>query len=161
MLRAIFPGSFDPITLGHLDVLARAASVFDEVTLLVMISHCKKPLFSADEREAIAREAAAGLPRVKVDSYGGLTTDYCAANGISAIVKGIRSVADFEYEREIAAVLRGQSGIETFLLPCSAGLEHVSSSTALHLFRLGADVGAYLPRASIDALRRRTELSKQ
>ena len=155
MKTAVCPGSFDPVTLGHIDVFRRAVLAFDRVVVLVMQNAAKRPLFSLEERCALIRASAAGIDRLEVDAFSGMTTDYTAAHGIDAVVKGVRTASDFEYETAIASVLKSYGGPETLLLPCSPQLAHVTTSTALHLFALNQDVSAYFPRPVIDALKER------
>lgn len=152
MKTAICPGSFDPITTGHIDIFRRAASMFDRVTVLVVQNAAKTPRFSLEERCALIRASLADVANVTVDSFDGMTTDYTKAHNIDAIVKGVRNTADFEYETAIAAVLRSFGGPETVLLPCRSEFAHISTSTAMHLYTLGQDVSAYLPAPVIAAL---------
>ena len=152
MKTAICPGSFDPITTGHIDIFRRAASMFDRVTVLVVQNAAKTPRFSLEERCAFIRASLADVANVTVDSFDGMTTDYTKAHNIDAIVKGVRNTADFEYETAIAAVLRSFGGPETVLLPCRPEFAHISTSTAMHLYTLGQDVSAYLPAPVIAAL---------
>ncbi len=155
MKTAICPGSFDPVTLGHLDIFRRAATMFDRVIVLVVQNAAKAPRFSLEERCALIRASLTDLENITVDTFGGMTTDYTRTYGIDAIVKGVRNTADFEYETSIAAVLRSFQGPETVLLPCRPEFAHISSGTAMHLYELGQDVSAYLPQPVIDALRSR------
>lgn len=155
MKTAVCPGSFDPVTLGHLDLFRRALTVFDRIIVLVMQNGAKQPLFSLEERCALIRASAVDLPGLEVDTFSGMTTDYTAAHQIDAIVKGLRGAADLEYETPIASVLRSFGGPETLFLPCSPQLAHISTSTALHLFSLHQDVSGYLPQPVIAALQAR------
>lgn len=157
MKTAVCPGSFDPVTLGHIDVFRRATLAFDRVVVLVMQNAAKRPLFSLEERCALIRASAAGIDRLEVDAFSGMTTDYTAAHGIDAVVKGVRTASDFEYETAIASVLKSYGGPETLLLPCSPQFAHVTTSTALHLFALNQDVSAYFPRPVIAALKERRQ----
>ena len=155
MKSAICPGSFDPVTLGHLDLFRRALTAFDRLIVLVMQNGAKRPVFSLEERCALIRASAGDLPGLEVDTFSGMTTDYTAAHGVDVIVKGVRNATDFDYETSIAAVLRSYGGPETLLLPCSPQTAHISTSTALHLFSLNQDVSAYLPEPVIAALHAR------
>lgn len=155
MKTAVCPGSFDPVTLGHIDIFRRAAAAFDRVIVLVMQNAAKQPLFTLEERCALIRASAADIRHLEVDVFSGMTTDYTAAHRIDAIVKGIRTASDYEYETSIAAVLKSYGGPDTFLLPCSPQLAHVTTSTALHLFSLNQDVSAYFPPPVIAALEER------
>ena len=128
MTHAVCPGSFDPPTLGHLDVFGRAAGLFDQVTVAVLINPDKKGMFSVDERLALLRECTAQWPNVSVDSFHGLLVDYCRANGIAAIVKGLRGAADFDYELQMAQMNHGLTGVDTLFLATDPALAYVSSS---------------------------------
>jgi len=154
---AVVPGSFDPITLGHLDVIERAARLFDEV-YVVVVHNPDKPggLFSADERVAVIEKAVAdaGLPaNVKVDSFGsGLLADYCTRLGATALVKGLRSQTDVVYETPMAIVNEHLAGVETvFLLPRPANAQ-VSSTLVRQVIGLGGDVSPYVPAAVLEAV---------
>ena len=152
MKTAICPGSFDPITTGHIDIFRRAATMFDRVIVLVVQNAAKAPRFSLEERCELIRASLGDVANVTVDCFDGMTTDYTKAHNIDAIVKGVRNTADFEYETAIAAVLRSFGGPETVLLPCRPEFSHISTSTAMHLYTLGQDVSAYLPAPVITAL---------
>lgn len=158
MKTAICPGSFDPVTTGHIDVFRRAATMFDRVIVLVVQNAAKAPRFSLEERCELIRASLGDIKNVEVDSFDGMTTDYTKAHKIDAIVKGVRNTGDFEYETAIAAVLRSFDGPETVFLPCRPEYTHISTSTALHLYSLGQDVSAYLPQPVIDALHARQSL---
>src|SRR6476646_7262829 len=119
MTHAVCPGSFDPPTLGHLDVIGRAAGLFDQLTVAVLVNPDKKGLFDIDERLQLLGETTARWPNVTAVSFHGLLVDYCAANGIAAIVKGIRAVSDFDYELQMAQMNHGLTGVETLFLPTS------------------------------------------
>jgi pantetheine-phosphate adenylyltransferase len=153
MRIAVCPGSYDPITLGHVNIISRAAKVFDRVVVLVMQNHQKPCVFPLGERARIARVALSGLDNVAVDESGGLFADYAKRIGAAAVVKGVRTGGDFDYERTIAAVNASLGAPETVLIPCAPEYFHVSTSTALHLYKMGADVSAYLPEESIKALK--------
>ena len=155
MKTAICPGSFDPVTFGHLNVFRRASAMFDHVTVLVMQNAGKGSVFTHEERCALIRACIGDLPNVTVDSFAGMTTDYTAAHGIDAIVKGVRNTTDFDYEVGIASVLRQFGGPDTVLLPCDPTLAHISTSTGLQLLALGQDVSGFFPRPVLDALEAR------
>ena len=157
MKTAICPGSFDPVTRGHLNVFRRASAMFDRVTVLVMQNAGKRSVFTHEERCELIRACIGDLPNVTVDSFAGMTTDYTAAHGIDAIVKGVRNATDFDYEVNIASVLRQYGGPDTVLLPCDPTLAHVSTSTGLQLFALGQDVSGFFPRTVLDALEARRQ----
>ena len=148
---AVVPGSFDPVTLGHLDVIDRAAGLFDELHVLVVHNPAKTALLPIAERVSLLREAVveAGLPdNIRVESWSvGLLVDYCTDVGASVLVKGIRSQVDVAYETPMAIVNRNLAGVETvFLLPDPAHA-HVSSSLVRQVASLGGDVSPYVPRA--------------
>ncbi|MCW5250747.1 pantetheine-phosphate adenylyltransferase [Streptomyces sp. SHP 1-2] len=137
-MRALFPGSFDPVTEGHLDVLRRAASLFDEVVVCVMANAGKTGRFPVTERLDRLRAVTTGLGNVSVDSHtDGLLVDYCRSAGIDVVVRGVRDGADAEHETRLAHVNRELAGIETFFIPADPALAHISSTllTAVHASR--------------------------
>ena len=150
---AVCPGSFDPVTLGHIDIFLRTADIFDGVVVLVMQNAKKKSVFTPEERCRIIERAIGNDPRIKVVSSDGICADVARELGACAIVKGVRSPSDFDYETDIAIINRGLNAPETLFLPANPAYRHVSTSTALHLYSLGADVSAYLPPAAIEALK--------
>lgn len=156
MTVAIYPGSFDPVTLGHLSVLARAAKLFDELHVLVVHNPDKSAQFSAPEREALIRESIHELRiggSVSVSSVeSGLMVDAARRLGASAIVKGFRTAGDIEYEIPMAQVNRDLSGIETVFLPSEPGYGYVSSSLVKQVSRLGGDVSSYVTKTVLRAL---------
>lgn len=144
--RAIYPGSFDPPTNGHLDVIARAASCFGEVRVAVVVNPQKRdPMFSLEEREAMLRDCVASYPNVRVEHFRGLLADYVRASGVDVIVKGLRVVSDFETEMSTALMNRSLSGVDTLFLMSNAKYSFLSSSMVKEVFFLGGDVGAYVP----------------
>jgi pantetheine-phosphate adenylyltransferase len=148
---AVFPGSFDPLTNGHVDVVGRAARLFDRVVVAILVNADKQPLFSTDERVGMLREAFADEPRVEVDTFDGLLADYAARRGASAIVRGVRTAADFEYERQMASMNRHlQGGVETVLLLPSERYAFVSSRLVKEVASLGGSVTGLVP-AHVDA----------
>ncbi|MBZ5733144.1 pantetheine-phosphate adenylyltransferase [Nocardioides sp. TRM66260-LWL] len=144
-MRAVCPGSFDPVTLGHLDVVTRATKVFEEVVVAVGVNRSKSRLFEPEERLDMLREATADLPSVRVEGFTGLLTDFCTAHGVDAIVKGLRSGGDYEYELAMAQMNAHLTGVETVWLPTSPSLSYVSSSLVKEVAALGGDVAALLP----------------
>lgn len=138
---AVYSGTFDPLTLGHEDVVRRAAGLFDELVLAVAVAHHKKTLFSLDERITMARAALAGLPNVRVEAFDGLIMDFCRAQGACAVLRGVRNVTDFDYEAQMAAMNRKLlPTVETvFLLP-QAELQCISSTLVREISKLGGDV---------------------
>lgn len=147
MSSAVCPGSFDPVTKGHLDVIGRAAAQFDEVVVTVMINKSKKGLFSVDERIAMLRDATADRPNVRVDSWYGLLVDYAKANGVTAIVKGLRGANDFDYELQMAQMNQQLTGVDTFFIPANPLYSYLSSSLVKEVATFGGDVSGMLPPA--------------
>ncbi|MFC7616964.1 pantetheine-phosphate adenylyltransferase [Actinokineospora soli] len=145
MTRALCPGSYDPPTNGHLDVFERAAGLFDEVVVTVMINKNKRGLFTVDERMAMLAEITAHLDNVRVDSWHGLLVDYCAAHDIKAILKGVRVAGDFDYELQMAQMNKGLTGVETLFMPTSPVNSFLSSSLVKEVATHGGDVSHLLP----------------
>ena len=143
--RGLFPGSFDPFTLGHADIVKRALVLFDEVVIAVGYNEQKSGWKPVEQRVASIKKLYADEPRIKVESYTGLTVDFAKANGITAIIRGVRTTKDFEYEMQMADVNRQLTGIETILLPASPQLASLSSSLVRELAHFGHDVSAFLP----------------
>jgi pantetheine-phosphate adenylyltransferase len=143
--RAVCPGSFDPPTNGHLDVIGRTAALFDEVVVAVLVNKAKKGMFTVDERMAMLSEITAPYPNVRVDSFHGLLVDYCRAHEIRAIVKGLRVVTDFDYELQMAQMNQRLSGIDTLFMSTSPEYGFVSSSLVKEVATYGGDVGHLLP----------------
>lgn len=152
MTRAVCPGSFDPITLGHLDIIGRTAGLFDELVVAVLINPDKRGLFSLDERLDLLRQTTAEWPNVVVDSFQGLLVDYCRDRGIGAIVKGIRAVSDFDYELQMAQMNKGLTGVDTFFLPTNPEFSFLSSSLVKQVAQYGGDVSRLLPPLVNEAL---------
>jgi pantetheine-phosphate adenylyltransferase len=145
MSGAVCPGSFDPVTLGHVDVFERACAQFDEVVVAVLVNPNKKGMFSADERIELIRESTAHLPNLRVESGQGLVVDFARARGMSAIVKGLRSSTDFEYELQMAQMNKHVAGVDTFFIASTPQFSFVSSSLAKEVAGLGGDVSDLLP----------------
>ena len=142
---AIFPGTFDPFTRGHYSVVRRALSMFDEVVIAIGVNALKRPMFTIEERMAMLESLFADEPRVKVISYSGLTVDVARECGAQFMLRGVRSVVDFEYERSIADVNREISGLETVMLFTEPMYAHISSSVVRELISYGRDVTAFVP----------------
>ena len=145
MTRAVCPGSFDPPTRGHLDVVARAAALFDEVVVAVLVNKSKRNLFTVEERMTMLAEITADHPNVSVGSFHGLLVDYCREHGIAAIVKGLRAVTDFDYELQMAQMNQRLSGVDTLFLSASPEYSFVSSSLVKEVATYGGDVAHLLP----------------
>ncbi|GAA5151881.1 pantetheine-phosphate adenylyltransferase [Nocardioides marinquilinus] len=152
MSRAVCPGSFDPITLGHLDVVTRAARLFDEVVVAVGVNPSKSRLFSPEERLEMLTRAVADLPNVRVEGFTGLVTDFCTEQDAVAIVKGLRAASDFDYELPMAHMNTALTSVETVFLPTSTGRSFVSSSLVKEVASLGGDVSAFVPDFVLEAL---------
>jgi pantetheine-phosphate adenylyltransferase len=145
MRRAVCPGSYDPATNGHLDIIERAAKLFDEVVVAVGVNKSKKGLFTTEERIDMLREITAKLPNVRVESWSGLLVDYCRDNDIAAVAKGLRSVSDFDYELQMAQMNRELSGLETLLMANNPAYGFVSSSLVKEVAALGGDIEHLVP----------------
>ena len=145
MSGAVCPGSFDPVTLGHLDVFERAAAQFDEVVVAVLINPNKQGMFDLDERIAMIEESTTHLPNLRVESGEGLVVDFVKARGLTAIVKGLRTGTDFEYELQMAQMNRHIADVDTFFVATTARYSFVSSSLAKEVAIFGGDVSELLP----------------
>lgn len=145
MRRAVCPGSFDPVTLGHLDVISRAAGIFDELIVAVGVNVSKNRLFSPDERLEMLRRACADLPNVRIEGFTGLLTTFCTEHDVAAIVKGLRSGTDYEYELQMAQMNAHLTGIETVFVPTSPQWSFVASSLVKEVATFGGDVSGLLP----------------
>jgi len=145
MSSAVCPGSFDPVTNGHLDVIDRASALFDEVVIAVMINKSKQSLFTVDERIAMLTECTTHLPNVRIDSWHGLLVDYATANGLKAIVKGLRAVSDFDYELQMAQMNQRLSGVDTMFIATNPLYSFLSSSLVKEVATYGGDVSHLLP----------------
>lgn len=147
MKRAVFPGSFDPITLGHYDIIERGLTVFDEIILAIGVNAEKKYMFSLAERKRFIEESFAGETKIKVMSYKGLTIDFCKKQNAEFILRGLRNPGDFEFEKAIAHTNRQLSGIETVFLLTSSGKSYISSSIVRDVIRNNGDYTSLVPVA--------------
>ncbi len=147
MKRAIFPGSFDPITLGHEDIITRAVSLFDEVIVAIGINAEKKYMFSLEERMQFIKDSFANEPRVTVVSYEGLTVDFCEKNNVKFILRGLRNPADFEFEKAIAHTNRDLAPIETVFLLTAAKTSYIASSIVRDVIRNHGDYTKLVPKS--------------
>ena len=145
MRRAVCPGSFDPVTNGHVDIISRASGLFDEVVVAVGVNKSKNRLFDADERIDMLRRVCAGYDNVTVDGFSGLLTTFCTERGISAIVKGLRAVSDFDYELQMAQMNSSLTGVETVFVPTSPEYSFLASSLVKEVATFGGDVSGLLP----------------
>ncbi|CAB4693342.1 MAG: pantetheine-phosphate adenylyltransferase [Actinobacteria bacterium] len=155
MKRVVCPGSFDPITFGHLDIIERASSIFDEVVIAVMVNQTKKTLFTVEERIEMTKEVTSKYPNVKVDSWSGLLVDYCKKNDISIIVKGLRAVTDFDYELQMSQINLQLQGVETLFLSTAPAHSFLSSSLVKEIASYGGDVSSYIPAPLLERLKDR------
>ncbi len=155
MQRVVCPGSFDPVTNGHLDIVSRAAGLYDEVVVAVFINNTKKSLFTVDERVDMLREVTAGYGNVRVDRFYGLVVDFCAANGITAVVKGLRAVSDFDYEMQMAQMNYRLAKVETLFMTTNPLYSFLSSSLVKDVAKHGGDVSGLVPEQVLGRLRAR------
>lgn len=144
MSRAVCPGSFDPVTLGHLDIFARTASLYDSVVIAVGSNMGKRALFTPAERAAMIEEACVEWPSVHVTLFSGLLVDFCRDNEIDVIVKGLRSGGDYDYELAMAQMNRKLTGVDTAFLPTAPHLAYVSSSLVREVASLGGDISPFV-----------------
>jgi pantetheine-phosphate adenylyltransferase len=159
--RCVCPGSFDPVTNGHLDVLTRASQLYDEVTAAVLVNPGKSGLFEVAERIEMLREVTAELGNVRVDSFEGLLVDYCRERGIPVVVKGLRAVSDFDYELQMAQMNHRLTGLETFFVATNPEYSFLSSSLVKEVARWGGDVGGLVPDAVLARLRGRIDPTRR
>jgi len=155
---AICPGSFDPITYGHLDIIQRGAKVFDEVFVGVLHNSAKKSLFTLEERVNLIEEATAHIPNVKVESFQGLTVDYAKSKNACAMIRGLRAVTDFEYEMQITSMNRVlDDGIETFFIMTNNQYSFLSSSIVKEVAKYGGNISELVPKSVQEALERKMQ----
>lgn len=147
MSGAVCPGSFDPVTLGHIDVFERASAQFDEVVAAILINPAKKGMFNPDERVTMINESTAHLPNLRVEVGQGLVVDFVRSCGMTAIVKGLRTGTDFEYELQMAQMNKHIAGVDTFFVATAPHYSFVSSSLAKEVAMLGGDVSGLLPES--------------
>jgi len=159
MKRAVCPGSFDPVTFGHLDIIERASAQFDDVVVAVLVNRTKASMFTVPERMEMILKTTAHLPNVRVDSWSGLLVDYCKSNDIQSIVKGLRAVTDFDYELQMAQVNLQGSGVETMFMATAPTHSFLSSSLVKELAYYGGDVSTMVPEIVNSALKSRVQES--
>ncbi|HLS45570.1 MAG TPA: pantetheine-phosphate adenylyltransferase [Ornithinicoccus sp.] len=145
MTRVICPGSFDPVTYGHLDIIERSSRLFDEVIAAVLVNEAKVGLFSVDERMEMLREVTAGYPNVRVASFRGLLVDFCRSQNVTVVVKGLRAVSDFDYELQMAQMNLGLAGVETLFMPTNPRFSFLASSLVKEVAKWGGDVTPHVP----------------
>ena len=153
---AICPGSFDPVTMGHLDIIRRASVLFDKVIVLVVVNPVKNTSFTPEERVELIRKSVEGIPNVEVDLYMGLLVDYVRSKGAVAIVKGLRAMSDFEYEFQMALINHKLNpGLDTMFLTTEHQFMYLSSSIVKEMARYGADLHGFVPEPIIEDVRAR------
>jgi len=153
--RVVCAGSFDPVTNGHVDIIGRAAGLYDEVVVAVGINISKNRLFTADERVAILREVTSHYPNVRVEPFEGLLVDFCGANGIAAVIKGLRAVSDFENEMQMAQMNYRLAKVETLFMTTNPLYSFLSSSLVKEIATYGGDVSGLVPETVLVRLRER------
>ena len=151
MKQAIYPGSFDPMTYGHLDVIKRASRMFDKLTVSVLNNDAKSPLFSVDERVKILKEATKDIKNVEIDSFSGLLVDYCREKDVHIIIRGLRAITDFEYELQTAQTNRKLSDdeVDTIFLTTSLEYLYLSSSSVKTIISFGGDISQFVPEFEV------------
>lgn len=150
---AIYPGSFDPITYGHLDLIRRSSGLFDRLIVSILRNEAKQPLFSLEERTDMLREVATGFQNVEVDSFDGLLVDYARRRGAKVVLRGIRAVSDYEYELQMTHMNRRLNPqIETVFLMANDAYSFISSKLVKEVFRLGGDISELVPPAVLDRM---------
>jgi pantetheine-phosphate adenylyltransferase len=154
-VSAVYPGSFDPVHCGHLDVIKRAASRFDSVIVAVLRNVAKAPVFDLDERVKLLQEVTSALPNIEIAPFEGLLVDFCKDRGVRVIVKGLRAVSDFEYELQMAHMNSRLGDVETMFLTTSPVYSFLSSSLVKEVARFGGDVSDFVPPIVADHLARR------
>jgi pantetheine-phosphate adenylyltransferase len=158
MSIAVYPGSFDPITLGHLNIIRRAAAVFDELLVCVMVNSGKRPLFNREERVELIERTIARFPNVRVESSEELLINFMKDRGATVIIKGLRAVSDFDWEFQIALVNRKLDPyIETLFIPSSEKYTYLSSSVVKEMARYGADLRTFVPKEIIEDVLKKVE----
>ena len=154
--RALCPGSFDPVTNGHLDVIGRAAKLYDEVVVAVFVNQSKSGLFSVEERRDMLCEVTAQFPNVQIDTFEGLVVDYCRTHDIPVIVKGLRAVSDFDYELQQAQMNRSLAGVDTLFMPTNPEYSFLASSLVKEIAKWGGEVSSLVPPTVLERLQGRT-----
>jgi pantetheine-phosphate adenylyltransferase len=150
---AVYPGVFDPVTLGHLDIIRRGAALFDRLIVAVADNPAKDSLFTLPERMAMVRDAAGDIKGIVVDSYEGLTVEYVRGHGATVILRGLRQHADFEYEYQLALTNRTISGVETLFVMADEKVAYISSHLVREVARLGGDVSRFVPKGVVKAVK--------
>ncbi|MFG1999335.1 pantetheine-phosphate adenylyltransferase [Spirillospora sp. NPDC048911] len=157
MRRVVCPGSFDPVTNGHLDIISRASRLFDEVVVAVLINKTKQGLFTIEERISMLEEVTREYGNVKIDSWHGLLVDFCRQNDIPMIVKGLRAVSDYEYELQMAQMNHRMAGVETMFMSTNPLYSYLSSSLMKEIVKYGGDVSGLIPELVHEGLVKRLQ----
>jgi pantetheine-phosphate adenylyltransferase len=157
--RALCPGSFDPVTNGHIDIIGRTANLYDEVVVAIFVNQSKTSLFTVDERMEMLAEVTAEYPNVTIDTFEGLVVDYCRVHDIPVIVKGLRAVSDFDYELQMAQMNRGLAGVDTLFMPTNPEYSFLASSLVKEIAKWGGDVSLLVPPTVLQRLKERTSSS--
>ena len=161
MRKAIYPGSFDPITFGHQDIIARSSSIFDELIVGVLNNSAKNSLFSVDERVSMLRELTKDIPNVTVDSFDGLLVDYMKESGATIIVRGLRAITDFEYELQIAQTNHVENpAVETVFLTTNLKYSYLSSSVVREFAAYGGDISKFVPAPFVDRIYQKYNINR-
>jgi pantetheine-phosphate adenylyltransferase len=150
--RVVYPGSFDPVTNGHLDIVSRAADLYGDVIVAVLTNMTKHSLFTVDERVDMLREVTSGYGNVRVDRFHGLLVNFCAANGITAVIKGLRAVSDFEYEMQMAQMNYRLAKVETLFMTSNPLYSFLSSSMVKEISQYGGDISGLVPETVVSKL---------
>jgi pantetheine-phosphate adenylyltransferase len=158
--RAVCPGSFDPVTNGHLDIIGRASRLYHEVIVAVLVNQSKRGLFSHDERLDMLREVTAEFANVRIASFEGLLVDFCRAEDVKVVVKGLRAVTDFDYELKMAQMNYGLSGLETLFMPTNPLYSFLSSSLIKDVAKWGGDVSPHVPSLVSERLTERLSVRR-
>ena len=154
MLRAIYPGSFDPVTFGHLDIMTRACNIVDELIICVLRNKAKMPLFSVEERVKMLEEVTCNLPNVRIIPFEGLLVDFAKELDAKVVIRGLRAITDFEYELQMAQTNQKlQSDIETLFLTTSLDYSYLSSTTVKEVAAFGGDISQFVPEAVADRMK--------
>ncbi len=161
MASAVYPGSFDPVTYGHIDIIARAARIFDSLTVSVLNNKAKSPLFSVDERVKMLQDVCREIPNVKIDSFSGLLADYVSENGYEVVIRGLRAITDFEYELQMAQTNRKLSPeADTVFLTTSLEYAYLSSTTVREVAAFGGNISLFVPDEIADRIYHKLQAPK-
>ena len=155
--RAVCPGSFDPVTNGHLDIIGRAAQLYDELVVAVFVNQAKSSLFTVEERREMLVEVTESYGNIRIDTFEGLVVDYCRAHQIPVIIKGLRAVSDFDYELQMAQMNRGLAGVDTMFMPTNPEYSFLASSLVKEIARWGGDVSPLVPANVLKRLLERSD----